>query len=335
MEPGIKPTGAIPPPGRRVRCAKCGHVWYQPAPAPEGEPEPISPKPEPPPAACGAAPQPAGRTAGYARRRAAERQAPSPRRRGRAPCHGGRLDRARSPSSCSSAIRRCVYRQESRPSGRNRLALFRARAQDQSARHRFHDVTYRREDRRRPERRWSVTGKIVNSAARELPVPQTSRVARATTASVNCTIGPSRRASAPARQATFSHPAFQPARGRAASRSALCPERRVKDACHRILYPESLIAARVDNWPRIARLRSGPRSRCRFSSAASSSPRIWCARWRAKAFRSRPRFSGSEAMATRGEQGVSVIAGLRADPRQACAGGRRRARLRPHVAKAV
>ncbi len=39
------------PPGRKVRCAKCAHVWHQEAPPPEPEPglepEPVAPPPEP------------------------------------------------------------------------------------------------------------------------------------------------------------------------------------------------------------------------------------------------------------------------------------------------
>src|SRR5262245_41799312 len=39
------------PPGRNVRCAKCGHVWFQTAPESEPEPEAaIPPPPEPVPA---------------------------------------------------------------------------------------------------------------------------------------------------------------------------------------------------------------------------------------------------------------------------------------------
>jgi predicted Zn finger-like uncharacterized protein len=37
------------PAGRTVRCAKCGHVWHQPAPELEGEPEPVFVAPEPQP----------------------------------------------------------------------------------------------------------------------------------------------------------------------------------------------------------------------------------------------------------------------------------------------
>ena len=33
------------PPGRNVRCAKCGHVWFQTAPEAEPEPEPAIPPP--------------------------------------------------------------------------------------------------------------------------------------------------------------------------------------------------------------------------------------------------------------------------------------------------
>ena len=42
-------------PGRNVRCAKCGHVWFQTAPDVEPEPEPVlepvaaEPPPEPAP----------------------------------------------------------------------------------------------------------------------------------------------------------------------------------------------------------------------------------------------------------------------------------------------
>src|SRR5215510_13329603 len=38
-------------PGRNVRCAKCGHVWFQTAPEAEPEPEPVlEPVAEAPPA---------------------------------------------------------------------------------------------------------------------------------------------------------------------------------------------------------------------------------------------------------------------------------------------
>jgi predicted Zn finger-like uncharacterized protein len=46
------------PAGRNVRCHKCGHVWYQPAPEPEGEPEPVFVAPEPPPPSAFEAPPP-------------------------------------------------------------------------------------------------------------------------------------------------------------------------------------------------------------------------------------------------------------------------------------
>src|SRR5262245_14616029 len=44
-------------PGRNVRCAKCGHVWFQTAPSPEPEPEPVfeqaeNPGPDQPPNAA-------------------------------------------------------------------------------------------------------------------------------------------------------------------------------------------------------------------------------------------------------------------------------------------
>ena len=46
------------PAGRNVRCAKCGHVWHQPAPAVEGEPEPVFVAPEPPPSSFEDSPSP-------------------------------------------------------------------------------------------------------------------------------------------------------------------------------------------------------------------------------------------------------------------------------------
>jgi predicted Zn finger-like uncharacterized protein len=44
------------PAGRNVRCAKCGHVWYQSAPEPEGVPEPVFVAPAPSPSAFEAPP---------------------------------------------------------------------------------------------------------------------------------------------------------------------------------------------------------------------------------------------------------------------------------------
>jgi predicted Zn finger-like uncharacterized protein len=64
------------PAGRKVRCTKCGHVWYQPAAEPEGEPEPVFVAPAPSPNAF-EAPQAYMQPPSFAV--AAEEQAPKPR----------------------------------------------------------------------------------------------------------------------------------------------------------------------------------------------------------------------------------------------------------------
>jgi predicted Zn finger-like uncharacterized protein len=74
------------PPGRNVRCAKCGHVWFQTAPEAEPEPEPVFedvtgavPEP-PPPVAVAAAPT----LAGIVKPAAKQAEAPRPKSRKRA-----------------------------------------------------------------------------------------------------------------------------------------------------------------------------------------------------------------------------------------------------------
>jgi len=68
------------PAGRNVRCAKCGHVWHQPAPEIEGEPEPVFVAPEPPPpSAYEAPPRPQVYVQPPSFEVEAEQQAPRPR----------------------------------------------------------------------------------------------------------------------------------------------------------------------------------------------------------------------------------------------------------------
>jgi predicted Zn finger-like uncharacterized protein len=81
-------------PGRKVRCAKCGHVWHQEAPPPEPEPgletsaaEAAPPRPQPPPtpqppASLAAEPHPAAFAPPAPVVAAAEPEQAAPRRRG-------------------------------------------------------------------------------------------------------------------------------------------------------------------------------------------------------------------------------------------------------------
>ena len=75
------------PPGRNVRCAKCGQVWFQPAPAPEPEPEPMR-EPEPESAlqsapAVAANVSPPAMSIGTQAMRASKEEVQRPRRRSR------------------------------------------------------------------------------------------------------------------------------------------------------------------------------------------------------------------------------------------------------------
>jgi predicted Zn finger-like uncharacterized protein len=68
------------PPGRNVRCAKCGHVWFQTAPEAEPEPEPTIP---PPPESVPSEPTPAAAPTleDMAKREQAQALLPRPARR--------------------------------------------------------------------------------------------------------------------------------------------------------------------------------------------------------------------------------------------------------------
>ena len=75
------------PPGRNVRCAKCGQVWFQPAPEPEPEPmrepEPESAPESAPAAAANVSPplMPPSMTLGTQAMRASKEKIQRPRRR--------------------------------------------------------------------------------------------------------------------------------------------------------------------------------------------------------------------------------------------------------------
>src|SRR5215510_10047080 len=75
-------------PGRNVRCAKCGHVWFQTAPSAEPEPEPAFEQaanhgPDQPPNAA-LAPAPL-----VERVTSSQDETPSPRPKLRRPARGG------------------------------------------------------------------------------------------------------------------------------------------------------------------------------------------------------------------------------------------------------
>jgi predicted Zn finger-like uncharacterized protein len=156
----------FPPQGRKVRCAKCGHVWQQPGPS--APPEPDAAVPPPP------TPQPQlSRTRSFAPDTVVTEREPLAR--------GAMLAVAAGWIGLVvlilvigySAIR---YRQEISVIWPQSAGVYSSLGLKTEARGiDFVRVDYRRENED-GQMVLAVTGQIVNSSKQELPVPQTVRV---------------------------------------------------------------------------------------------------------------------------------------------------------------
>jgi predicted Zn finger-like uncharacterized protein len=158
----------FPPQGRQVRCAKCGHVWHQPGPAPVSEPEIVT-KPEP-----ARTPEPAlSRTRSFAP--AVTHAQPGPVARGAMLAVAtGWLGLILVILAIGYSLVR--YRQEisviwPQSAGVYSSLGLKVNAQGID----FARVDYRRENED-GQAVLAVTGNIINSGTRELPVPQNVRV---------------------------------------------------------------------------------------------------------------------------------------------------------------
>ena len=174
----------FPAAGRTVRCAKCGHSWHQAAPEPEPEPEPApTPEPEAVAAAPAAVDEPEPRledafAASSTRAYAPQASAPE------------RASRALSLQTAAvvagwiglvavvlligySAVR---YRQDIATIWPQSAGVYSGLGLPVNATGiDFRDVAYRREVED-GQSVLVVTGRIVNTGQREMPVPQTVRV---------------------------------------------------------------------------------------------------------------------------------------------------------------
>jgi len=154
------------PPGRNVRCSKCGHVWFQQPPPPAQEPEPVARIEMPAPAARRAA------TAAVAA------VAPAPARPARA--QSGWAASMFSAGGWAALVLVVLalakatvdYRQEIATLWPQSASLYAMLSMPVNVRGiEFEAVTFRREtEDGQPV--LAVTGKLVNVTARELPVPE-------------------------------------------------------------------------------------------------------------------------------------------------------------------
>jgi len=166
----------FPPAGRTVRCAKCGHSWH--APGPQPEPEPV-PEAAPVLAPVSPAPAPDAAFAPSATRASAPAAAVAPER-----ARGQALQTAAVVAGWVgliavvlligySAVR---YRQDIASVWPQSAGVYSGLGLPVTASGiDFRDVAYRREVED-GQTVLVVTGQIVNTAKRELPVPQTVRV---------------------------------------------------------------------------------------------------------------------------------------------------------------
>jgi len=157
----------FPPQGRQVRCAKCGHVWHQPGLSAPPEPElaTIPPPPEPEPAVS--------RTRAFAPTATVTDREPLARGAMMAVAAGWIGLVALILVLGYSAIR---YRQEISVVWPQSAGVYSSLGLKTDV----HGIEFVRVDYRRENEDGqmvlAVTGQIVNSGSRELPVPQTVRV---------------------------------------------------------------------------------------------------------------------------------------------------------------
>lgn len=169
------------PPGRKVRCAKCGHIWHQDAPSPEVEPgleqaarerpapeaEPQPPAPEPP--------QISSQRSGYVApaQVAREHTEEVPPKSSRA---GARIGMALGWIALIAAVliigwSAVRYRQEVATLWPQAASLYARVGLEVNARGiAFTDVNYKRE-MEDGQFVIAVSGKLVNISTREVPVP--------------------------------------------------------------------------------------------------------------------------------------------------------------------
>jgi predicted Zn finger-like uncharacterized protein len=158
----------FPPQGRQVRCAKCGHVWHQPGPAAPSEPDTAVT----PPASF--APEPAlSRTRTFAPAATVTEREPLARGAMMAVAAGWIGLIGLILVIGYSAVR---YRQEISVVWPQSAGVYSSLGLKTDA----HGIDFVRVDYRRENEDGqtvlAVTGQIVNSGKRELPVPQTVRV---------------------------------------------------------------------------------------------------------------------------------------------------------------
>lgn len=173
----------FPPAGRTVRCAKCAHSWHEPGPAPEPVPAP-GPEPQAVPDAIPAVAAPVAEPeeifapASGTRSYAPASQAPAEKPRGQA------LQTAAVVAGwlCLIAVVLLIgysavrYRQDVASVWPQSAGVYSGLGLPVTASGiDFRDVAYRREVED-GQTVLVVTGQIVNTAKRELPVPQAVRV---------------------------------------------------------------------------------------------------------------------------------------------------------------
>lgn len=166
-------AAAFMPAGRKVRCAKCAHVWHQDPPLPEPEPEiEIPPASEPHPAAR---PAPPPRASAYAPPMPEETnfEAPVVKRAfplDRLALAGGWIGLAAAVLLIAWAA--VTYRQPIATLWPQSSSLYSALGMKVNARGlAFEDVS-RRYESEDDQTVLAVSGNIVNVSGRELPVPQ-------------------------------------------------------------------------------------------------------------------------------------------------------------------